>query len=298
MKRQIRINAPAKINLGLDVLGRRDDGYHELRMVMATVRVFDRITLTVTAAPGIRIQTNRGFLPTDSHNLAWRAAAMLMEEAGVEEGLFIDLEKKIPVAAGLAGGSSDAAAVLEGVNRLFDLGLDREALSARGARIGADVPYCLMKGTALAEGFGEILTPLPALPPCFIVLAKPRAHISTAQVFGSLDRMTGWEHPDIDGQMAALAEGDLEGVARHMGNVLELVTAPICPAVGEFREIMLGRGALGAMMSGSGPTVFGIFADEESARAACTALREHSQAAEVFLTAPYEPAGRTGEGKE
>ncbi len=290
----IRKKAAAKINLGLDVLGKRDDGYHELRMVMETVGICDRLTLTATRAKGIRLKTNRGFLPRDGRNLAYRAAQLLMEEAGVEDGLYIDLYKKIPVAAGLAGGSSDAAAVLEGVNELFGLGLSRSELMERGARIGADVPYCVMKGPALAEGFGEILTPLDPLPECHIVLAKPAARASTAQVFARFDELANWAHPDIDGQMEGLKRGDLKQVVRCMGNVLELVTIPMVPEVSALKELMMGCGAAGAMMSGSGPSVFGIFEDPEDAKRAYSRLREAPQAAEVFLTEPYEPGPGTG----
>ena len=287
--REIRLRAMAKINLGLDVLGKRADGYHDLRMIMQTVGLFDRITLRVTKASGIRIQTNLGFLPADANNLAVRAAQLLFDEFGLEGGLFIDLEKHIPVAAGLAGGSSDAAAVLHGVNELFDLQLSREQLMERGLKLGADVPFCVLRGTALAEGVGEILTSTRPMPLCHILLAKPPIHVSTKFVFGNLRADEITDHPDIDGQLRALEEGDLKALADKMGNVLEDVTVPAYPIIREIKRKMTDGGAIGAMMSGSGPTVFGLFDDEHAAKEVFEMIRREGECRQVYLTAPYQP---------
>lgn len=287
--REIRLRAMAKINLGLDVLGKREDGYHDLRMIMQTVGLFDRITLRKTKANGIRIQTNLGFLPADAGNLAVRAAQLLFDEFGLEGGLFIDLEKHIPVAAGLAGGSSDAAAVLYGVNELFDLKLDREQLMERGLKLGADVPFCVLRGTALAEGVGEILTSTRPMPACHILLAKPPVHVSTKFVFGNLHADAIAAHPDIDGQLRALEEGDLKALAEKMGNVLEAVTVPAYPIIRELKTKMMEGGAIGAMMSGSGPTVFGLFDDERAAREVYEQIRREGECRQVYLTTPYQP---------
>lgn len=289
--REIKLKAMAKINLGLDVLRKREDGYHELRMIMQTVRLFDRIQLTVTETPGIRVKTNLSFLPVDEGNLVYRAAKLLMDEAQVKKGLFIHLEKHIPVAAGMAGGSSDAAAVLVGVNRLFHMGFTLEELMERGVRLGADVPYCILRGTALAEGIGEKLTALSAPPPCHVLIAKPKVHVSTKFVYGNLKAHELKEHPDIDGQIQALRDGDLYRMAELMGNVLETVTIPAYPVVQEIKDIMKKQGAVNAMMSGSGPTVFGLFDDKTKARKAYEKLRRGSIAKQVYLTEFFNNGG-------
>ena len=286
-RKEVQLRAMAKINLGLDVIRKREDGYHDLRMIMQTIRVHDQIRLQVTDESGIRMETNLGFLPTDANNLAWRAASLLMEEFGVKEGLFIRLDKHIPVAAGLAGGSSDAAAVLVGVNRLFHLQLSMEELMKRGKSLGADVPYCVMRGTALAEGIGEILTPLSAMPDCYILLAKPSEHISTRFVYTNLRADELKEHPDIDGQLQALREGNLKLLAEKMGNVLETVTIPACPLIEQIKTDMRHAGALGSMMSGSGPTVFGLFETYDMAQEALQMLREKYRLKVLYITTPY-----------
>ena len=289
--KELKLKAMAKINLGLDVLRKREDGYHDLRMIMQTVRLYDRVQLTVTEAPGIRVKTNLSFLPVNEDNLVYRAAKLLMEEFEVKKGLFIQLEKRIPVAAGLAGGSSDAAAVLVGVNRLFGLGLTQKELMERGVRLGADVPYCILRGTALAEGIGENLTGLPAPVPCHVLLAKPKIHVSTKFVYGNLRADELEEHPDIDGQIDALKAGDLYGLAERMGNVLETVTIPAFPVIQEIKEEMKRMGAVNAMMSGSGPTVFGLFDDKGKARKAYEKLKKGSIAKQVYLTEFFTNGG-------
>lgn len=300
--KELTLKARAKINLGLDVIGERADGYHELRMIMQTVKLFDRVSLRRTEMPGIHLKTNLAYLPTDGSNLAVRAAALMLDEfcPDRQDGLEISLEKRIPVAAGLAGGSANAAAVLVGVNRMYHLNLTQQELMERGVKLGADVPYCIMRGTALAEGIGDQLTQLPAPPKCSVLLAKPAAHVSTKEVYTALDAAKDLAHPDIDGQIEALRDGDLYKLCRLMGNVLETVTIPRCGVVGQIRDEMKRGGAVGAMMSGSGPTVFGLFDDEEKARQTAERLRAGNEAKVVYLTEFYNPMskGRTGYGED
>lgn len=281
--REIKLKARAKINLGLDVVRKREDGYHEVRMIMQMINLYDRITLRRSTEPGIRVTTNLPYLPVNEDNLVYRAAKLLMEEFKVTEGAEIELQKYIPVAAGMAGGSSDAAAVMVGVNRIFHLGLTKKQLMERGVKIGADVPFCIMRGTALAEGIGEVLTPLPAMPHCSLVIAKPKIHVSTKFVYGNLKVSELKEHPDIDGQVQALREGSLEQLVAKMGNVLETVTVPAYPVIDEIKRTMLKNDAMGAMMSGSGPTVFGIFEREERAQEVCRLLKKEGAAKQVYL---------------
>ena len=281
--REIKLKARAKINLGLDVVRKREDGYHEVRMIMQMINLYDRITLRRSTEPGIRVTTNLPYLPVNEDNLVYRAAKLLMEEFKVTEGAEIELQKYIPVAAGMAGGSSDAAAVMVGVNRIFHLGLTKKQLMERGVKIGADVPFCIMRGTALAEGIGEVLTPLPAMPHCSLVIAKPKIHVSTKFVYGNLKVNELKEHPDIDGQVQALREGSLEQLVAKMGNVLETVTVPAYPVIDEIKKTMLKNDAMGAMMSGSGPTVFGIFEREERAQEVCRLLKKEGAAKQVYL---------------
>ena len=281
---ELKLKAMAKINLGLDVLRKREDGYHDLRMVMQSIYLYDQITLTVKEEPGITVVTNLSYLPTNEDNLVYRAAKLLMEEFGITKGLEIELKKYIPVAAGLAGGSSDAAAVLVGVNRVFGLGLSKEDLMQRGVKIGADVPYCIMRGTALAEGIGEQLTRLPDAPDTHVLIAKPPIHVSTGFVYGNLKADQLAYHPDIDAQVQAIRDGDFYKMASLMGNVLETVTIPAHPVIQEIKDCMMEHGAVNAMMSGSGPTVFGLFDDQEKAQAAYETLSGSEMAKSVFLT--------------
>ena len=284
----LRLKAFGKINLALDVLGRKPDGYHEVRMIMQTVGLHDRIDLYRTAEPGIRLETNLFYLPSNEQNLAYRAAALLFDEFGIEEGLSIRLRKFIPVSAGMAGGSTDAASVLYGVNRMFGLGLTTSQLMERGVKLGADIPYCIMRGTALSEGIGEKLTRLPSMPQCQVLIAKPGISVSTKTVYEMLDARTlrPEDHPDIDGMVEAIRKRDLYEVAGRFGNVLELVTAGRYPVIGQIEEL----GAINAMMSGSGPTVFGLFSNPSSARKAYEALRYGEGidlAKQVYLTNFY-----------
>ncbi len=283
MIQKIQKKAMAKINLGLDVLGRRDDGYHQVRMIMQTVELYDLIEIRRREAPGIQVSANLFYLPVNENNLAYRAAKLLMEEFQIREGVSIRLDKHIPVAAGMAGGSSDAAAVLLGVNQMFQLGLSKEELAKRGVALGADIPYCISGGTALVEGIGEVLTALPSMPDCGVLIAKPGISVSTRFVYENLHAETITEHPDIEGQLQALRKGDLKGVAEKMGNVLERVTVPAYPVIGQLKELMQKEGALGAIMSGSGPTVFGLFDDQEKAKAAYRKVKSSGMAKQLYL---------------
>lgn len=280
----ITVTAPAKLNLTLDVLGRREDGYHEMKMVMQSVSLTDRITLTTREGKGICLSTNLGFLPLDEHNLAVAAARTLQQATGAEWGeLTIKLEKRIPVCAGMAGGSSDAAAVLRGLNQLCGLGLSLQELAEIGERVGSDVPYCVLGGTALAQGRGEVISPLPSLPECYVVLAKPGFPISTPELFARLDDRRTRRRPDTAGMLKALEEEDLGAVARRMFNIFEEVLPPRKRAqVEELKGELLRCGALGASMTGTGPTVFGLFEEEQAAREAEEALKALCK--EVFLT--------------
>ena len=284
---KLTMEAPAKINLGLDVLRRRPDGYHDLRMVMQTISLKDELVLTKTEEPGIflTVESEReGELPADNKNLAYRAAALLLREFPQPGGVRIELKKRIPIAAGLAGGSTDAAATLLGMNRLFDLGLSLPELQKRGVTLGADIPYCLMKETALAEGIGERLTRLPKAPACHVLLAKPDVSVSTAWVYQNLHLTEDTVHPDIDEMTRCLAEGNLTKLCACLGNVLETVTIPAYPVIARIKAQMKEEGALGALMSGSGPTVFGLFDSREKAEDCRRAILENNLANELFVT--------------
>ena len=283
MERIVR-SAYAKINLGLDVLRRREDGYHEVKMIMQTIGLYDTLTFTRKEEPGIELKIDRAGLDTGKGNLICRAAEMLFAEAGISPGVEIFLEKRIPIAAGMAGGSTDAAAALLGLNDLLELGYPLERLQALSVKLGADIPYCLMGGTALAEGIGEVLTKLPAPPPCVLTVAKPDIDVSTKFVYENLHADTLAFHPDIDGMEAAIRNGSLSGITERMGNVLETVTVREYPVIDGIKELMKAAGAENALMSGSGPTVFGIFAEEETARKAAEQIKERGMAGQVFVT--------------
>lgn len=285
--KEITLKALAKINLGLDVIGKREDGYHELRMVMQTIHLHDRLQIRRTSEPGIKIHTNLSFLPVNESNLVYQAASLLMTEFKITEGVEVNLSKRIPVSAGMAGGSTDAAAMLYGMNRLFELGLSRGELMERGLKLGADIPYCLMRGTALAEGIGEELTQLPPMVKGPVLIAKPAVSVPTKLVYQKLKLDKGMPHPDIDSLVRAIQKKDFDGVCAHMGNVLETVTIPMYPVIEQIKEQMLNSGAAAAMMSGSGPTVFGLFRDEKSAVQAVNEMRSSNLARQVFLTGIY-----------
>lgn len=278
------MKARAKINLTLDVTGKRPDGYHDLRMIMQTVALYDGVYLKRIGKETIKLKTNLEWLPVDERNLAYRAAKLIMEKHNISGGLFIELDKRIPVAAGLAGGSADCAAVLVGMNRLFRLGLSMEKLMKYGLTLGADIPFCILRGTALAEGIGEKLTPLPSCPFCFVVLAKPVASVSTAYVFQNLNLAAVTQHPDTEKMLEWIKNQNLEEMSSGLCNVLESVILPKYPQVGQIKDRMKNLGALGALMSGSGPTVYGLFREKKQAEQAAEQIRKEFGIREVFVT--------------
>ena len=253
---KMELKALGKINLGLDVLGRRENGYHDVRMVMQTVYLYDQIVITKTKQPGVKAETNLFYLPVDENNLACRAAKMLIDEFNITEGVHISM--------------------------------DKTELEERGVKLGADVPYCLMRGTVLAEGIGEKLTPLLACPKCFVLLAKPPISVSTKMVYEKLDALEITEHPDIDGILNGLARKNIHKVAECMGNVLEQVTIPVYPVIEQIKNVMKEGGAMNAMMSGSGPTVFGLFEDRQSAKRAAQKIKEQKLAKQVYVTSIHQ----------
>lgn len=282
MDRCIR-NAYGKINLGLDVVRRLENGYHEVRMIMQTVGICDRLTFEKRDT-GIVITTDSGELPVDENNLIYKAAKLMQDTYQIPQGIQIHLEKHIPIAAGMAGGSTDAAATFLGMNELFDCGASEEDLRVLGVKIGADVPYCIMGRTALAEGIGEKLTKLPAPPQAYLLIAKPDINVSTKYVYEHLDAEGILHHPDIDGMIQAIVQQDLKGITDRLENVLENVTVKKYPIIQEIKNIMLEEGAQGSLMSGSGPTVFGIFTKEDTAIQALQRLRELHLADQLFVT--------------
>ena len=280
----IRLKARAKINLGLDVLGKREDGYHEVRMVMQTIGIYDRLILTKIPEEEIRITSNLAFLPVNENNLIYKAIKLLKDEYHFPGGVSVDLNKFIPVAAGMAGGSTDAASTMFGVNRLFGLNLSMGKMMELGVRLGADVPYCVMRGTALAEGIGEKLTRITPVPHMWILIAKPQINVSTRLVYEQLDMGGIQKHPDIDGIIRAIEAQDVVRIAQSMGNVLENVTVPLYPVIETIKQDMLSHGAINAMMSGSGPTVFGIFRDRRTAKEAFTKVKAQNLAKQIYVT--------------
>lgn len=280
-----KIKAYAKINLGLDVISRRSDGYHEVKMIMQSIGLCDELTLEKT--PGqITVTTDSSDLPSQEDNLIYKAARLMFDTFQISGGVHIHLKKVIPIAAGMAGGSTDAAAAMKGINRLFDLELPLSRLVELGVSIGADVPYCILGGTALAEGIGEKLTPLIPSPDFYIVVAKPDISVSTKYVYQNLDLAAVKKHPDIQGMARAIEAGSLQGVLDRMGNVLETVTIPAYPVIAAIKRRMRELGAINSLMSGSGPTVFGIFLSEQQAEFARGQMLDEGLAKQIFLTTP------------
>lgn len=280
------LTAYAKINLGLDVIRRLPNGYHELKMVMQTIGIADILKLERIPEDDIKISCNVDFVPVNQDNLIYKACKLLKNQYNIMDGVSIYLEKNIPVAAGMAGGSTDCAAALVGMNRLFELGLSMEKLAEYGVKLGADVPYCIMGGTALSEGIGEILTKLPPMPDCFILVAKPPVDVSTKMVYEALCVDALICHPDIDGMVSALEAGALCEITDRMENVLETVTIAKYPEINEIKRLMLASGAMNALMSGSGPTVFGIYQERALAEHAARMIEEQKLAKQIFVTKP------------
>lgn len=276
--------AYGKINLGLDVLRKREDGYHDVRMIMQTVDLCDTLTFVKRGDDKILLTSDRRELPNDENNLIYKAAKLLFSYKQMSCGVSIHLVKKIPIAAGMAGGSADAAATLCGLNDLFELGLSTGELLELGVQIGADVPFCIVGGCALSEGIGEVLTPIVSPLRCELVLAKPDIHVSTKYVYEQLRVDALKSHPDIDGIRRAMESGDLGGMCSRLENVLETVTAAKYEIIGDIKRELLRQGAENAMMSGSGPTVFGVFGSREQAEAAKKVIWEKQLAREVFVS--------------
>lgn len=297
--KDIRLKARAKINLTLDVTGKREDGYHLIKSIMQTVSLYDGIYMKRIRKNDIILKNSLSWLPTDNRNLAYRAAELMKQRFDITEGVFINIDKRIPVAAGLAGGSADCAAVLVGMNRLFELGLSMKELKSMAFLLGSDIPYCVQRGTVLAEGVGELLTPVKcSCPMCYVVLAKLPVSVSTATVYRGLNWQRLKSHPDTEGMIRAMAEEDISKMGRMLGNVLETVTIPMYPQIAQLKQEMLRLGAEGALMSGSGPTVFGLFKEEESAKEAAEAIRQKFGLKEVAATHIYHGnSGKRGEDR-
>lgn len=285
--RSLRLLAAAKINLTLDILGRREDGYHLMQMVMQSVSLYDRVTLSLLEVPGIFLTCSHPGIPQDQRNIAWKAAAAFHRAAGTDPAVAIRIEKQIPSQAGLAGGSADGAAVLVGLNRLYGSPLSPGELCAVGVTVGADLPFCIVGGTQLTEGIGEKLTPLPPLPDGWFVIAKPAQGVPTGPCFQRFDQLKPENvlHPDNRKMLRALAEGNFPGAAAQMGNVLEL--AAQCPAVALLRGQMEAAGALGCCMTGSGSAVTAAFAKKEPALRCLEAVRKHCESAFLVRPVPY-----------
>ena len=306
MDNSIVLKSYGKINLGLDVLRRREDGYHEVRMIMQTVGLYDLLTMkkikddkiqmtcNLTFLPTdernlvykIEMTCNLSFLPTDERNLVYKAVKLIKDKYHIKDGVEINLSKRIPVAAGMAGGSSNCAAALKGMNQLFDLGLSIDELCEIGVTLGADVPYCIWGGTALSEGIGEKLSRVDAMPECYILIAKPGISVSTAFVYQNLNLSGLAKHPDIDGMLECLRTKDLKGICDRLENVLETVTIKEYPIIEEVKKHLMDQGAMGALMSGSGPTIFAIFQDKKTADNALKSLRSIEDIKQAYVVRP------------
>lgn len=282
---KLALKAYGKINLGLDVLRKRSDGYHDLKMIMQMVDVYDDIIITKTDRKDeIIVATDKFVLENEKGNLAYMAAKLLFDKFDIHQGIEIKINKRIPIAGGMAGGSSDCATTLMGINKMFDLKLSKEDLMKRGVKLGADVPYCVLGKTAIAEGIGEILTPLPTPPSCYVIIAKPPVSVSTAFVYGNIrpDEIT--KRPDIDGMAEAIKNGDLYKMSSLLYNVMEDVTVPEYPIIADIKKMMIENGALNSIMSGSGPTVFGIYDNLEKAENTMKLLKKSNLTEQLYLT--------------
>ena len=281
---KLQLKAYGKINLGLDVIRKRPDGYHDLDMIMQMVDVYDDVIIEKKAGEEIVVKADAAVLSNGKDNLAYMAAKMLFDEFGIKSGVEITIHKRIPIAGGMAGGSSDCATTLIGINEMFNLGLSKQQLMERGVKLGADVPYCVLGGTAIARGIGEVLTPLPTPQQCHVIIAKPPISVSTAYVYGHIrpDEIT--KRPDIEQMTLAIKEQDLNKLSDLLYNVMEEVTVSEYPVIEKLKSIMLENGALNSIMSGSGPTVFGLFDDRKKAQAAMKALDSKELTEQLYLT--------------
>ncbi|PHV69373.1 4-(cytidine 5'-diphospho)-2-C-methyl-D-erythritol kinase [Sporanaerobium hydrogeniformans] len=283
----IILKGRAKINLTLDVVGKRENGYHDLQMIMQSISLYDTLYIRKIKAQGVRLSSNYAWLPTNEKNIAYRAAELFFEETGIQGGVAIEITKRIPVGAGLAGGSTDAAATLIGLNKLFGTKLTKASLMEIGLKLGADVPFCILKGTALAEGIGEELTPLSPMPYVPLVIVKPPFSVSTAAVYKNLDYKSLEKHPNTPQMIKHIENGNIQAIANEMVNVLETVTIPMHPVIEEIKAKLMKEGALGAMMSGSGSAVFGIFETKEAAVRAANYFKMNCNYREVYITSTY-----------
>lgn len=282
---KLALKAYGKINLGLDVLRKRPDGYHDLKMIMQMVDVYDDIVITKTDRKDeIVVATDKFVLENEKGNLAYMAVKLLFDEFNIHQGIEIKINKRIPIAGGMAGGSSDCATTLMGINKMFDLKLSKEDLMKRGVKLGADVPYCVLGKTAIAEGIGEILTPLPTPPSCYVIIAKPPVSVSTAFVYGNIRADEITKRPDIDGMAEAIKNGDLYKMSSLLYNVMEDVTVPEYPIIADIKKMMIENGALNSIMSGSGPTVFGIYDNLEKAENTMKLLKKSNLTEQLYLT--------------
>ncbi|MBO5588215.1 MAG: 4-(cytidine 5'-diphospho)-2-C-methyl-D-erythritol kinase [Selenomonas sp.] len=282
----VTIEANAKINLTLDILGKRPDGFHEVAMVMQTIGLHDTMVMEKTESE-IELSISVPWLKADEKNLAWRAAELMRQEFNLGGGVRMELTKRIPIAAGLAGGSADAAAVLKGMNDLYGLQLSEEKLCELGARLGSDIPFCIKGGTMLATGRGEVLKRLSDMPETWVVLAKPRISVSTAWAYQNYDEQGAEKHPDNEAIKRAITRGNRKAIAGLLCNVLESVTIKKYDVIAEYKQMMLDKGAMASMMSGSGPTVFGLAKSREQAEAIADVLRQNTNA-DVFVTRTFQ----------
>ncbi|MEA4816284.1 MAG: 4-(cytidine 5'-diphospho)-2-C-methyl-D-erythritol kinase [Lachnospiraceae bacterium] len=283
----LNIKSRAKINLTLDICGKRDDGYHDIETIMQTLNFCDNIYILKTGKEGIKLKTNLSWLPSDSSNIAYKAAKLIMDEYSIKSGVFIELSKRIPVSAGLAGGSGNAAAVLKGMNKLFELNISKDKLMEYALMLGSDVPYMLLGKTAKATGRGEVLTKLANMPSCRVVLAKPRINVSTAFVYKNFDMSSVCQRPDTKAMISAIENSDIKGIAANLCNVLESVTLKAYPIIGEIKTRLVENGALGALMSGSGPTVFGMFENKDTAEAASLDIKKRFNIKDVYVVSIF-----------
>lgn len=281
---KLQLKAYGKINLGLDVIRKRPDGYHDLDMIMQMVDVYDDVIIEKKAGEEIVVKADAAVLSNGKDNLAYMAAKMLFDEFGIKSGVEITIHKRIPIAGGMAGGSSDCATTLIGINEMFNLGLSKQQLMERGVKLGADVPYCVLGGTAIARGIGEVLTPLPTPPQCHVIIAKPPISVSTAYVYGHIRPGEITKRLDIEQMTLAIKEQDLNKLSDLLYNVMEEVTVSEYPVIEKLKSIMLENGALNSIMSGSGPTVFGLFDDRKKAQAAMKALDSKELTEQLYLT--------------
>ncbi|MBE5932084.1 MAG: 4-(cytidine 5'-diphospho)-2-C-methyl-D-erythritol kinase [Lachnospiraceae bacterium] len=286
----ISLKAYAKVNLALDVIRRRPDGYHDVKMIMQNLDIYDELEFEVIARDTedikIDLTVNKEGIPTDERNLVYKAIALLFETYNIKSHIAVNLIKNIPAEAGMAGGSTDCAAALKAVNKLYGLDLSTDELMRYGVKLGADVPYCILGRTAISEGIGEVLTPIKGLPKVHVLVAKPPVNVSTKEIYTNLKANELKHHPDVDGMVEALESENLIAIAERMENVLETVTVNMHPQIEELKSLMKEQGALNAIMSGSGPTVFGLFDDKDKVWEAAMMISDRELAPEVFITRP------------